>query len=676
MKSKMMGILLCMALLVSLLAGVAMPAPVAATDPTTSLTVTKYDTDGTTIIQQEELDLAELQALPVQGDNVTHYFSQGPTFIPANLWDPAEIENLKDKGAVKGTDVKDLCELVGGAASGDLIQIKASDGLFENFHYDDVYNPEPAQGKFVICWEKNGDTVPTFAEGLQLVFFAQTTNADGKYVFGNQDMHDYLPEDNWHYFNDGVTNYPSANGISIKWINEVNVFTAPPPPWELQLVGANTYVMSQNEFENGVACTSGDHGYTWTDGSDNVWKGLPLWLLCGWVDDNNQHGIGAFNDALARAGYTVRVSAVGDNTTCELSSDLVARNNDIIVANTMNDLPLPRTGDTPPYPLKLVGSELEESEMVVNIEKIELVNLPAIQTWQIALSGAISHNLTQAEFEDGVICFAAEHAKEYTDANGTWRGLPLWLLCGWVDDDIQHGPGAFNDALADRGYDIVVSSDNISYTFDSHDVARNDDIIVANTLDDSELPPDKYPLKIVGSDVSDNMSVSRIARIELTPPKIPAVVGDYSIKGSIKFYDWKCNKWIVVQSGTLHITEQNEHKIKGYFEPGVAIEGWPTLAPVNGYVGAFERSTKLKIRNTPRLSLVAEFGEYCKYTEEPSVTYVTYILNAKIKMDKKKETVKSMKCTINGWGEFGSAFDDGSPSIGQFEGKFTATPIP
>jgi hypothetical protein len=159
-------------------------------------------------------------------------------------------------------------------------------------------------------------------------------------------------------------------------------------------------------------------------------------------------------------------------------------------------------------------------------------------------------------------------------------------------------------------------------------------------------------------------------------PVIPGVEGTYPIKGSIKFFDWKCNKSsIVVKSGTLHITYQDEedmHKIEGYFEPGTPIEGWPELVPVKGYVGPFVRDAKLKIKNTPRLSLLLELGEYCKY---PDKKYVTYILNATIKMDKKTELVKSMKGTINGWGEWGPAFDDESPSLGQFEGKFTATPI-
>jgi hypothetical protein len=161
-------------------------------------------------------------------------------------------------------------------------------------------------------------------------------------------------------------------------------------------------------------------------------------------------------------------------------------------------------------------------------------------------------------------------------------------------------------------------------------------------------------------------------------PIIPGVEGTYPIKGSIKFFDWKCNKSsIVVKSGTLHITYQDEedmHKIKGYFEPGTPIEGWPKLVPVKGYVGPFVRDLKNdKIKNTPRLSLMLELGEYCKY---PNPTYVTYVINAAIKMDKKAELVKSMKCTINGWGEWGIPLSDESPSLGQFEGKFTATPMP
>jgi hypothetical protein len=175
-----------------------------------------------------------------------------------------------------------------------------------------------------------------------------------------------------------------------------------------------------------------------------------------------------------------------------------------------------------------------------------------------------------------------------------------------------------------------------------------------------------------GSDIWSATYATAQATTMAAPP-IPPVVGNYSIKGSIKFFDWKCNKWLVVQSGTLHITEQDGHKIKGYWEPGVVIDGWPVAVPVNGYVGGFTRDDKLKVKNKPRLSLVAKLGTYCEY---PSSTYATYIINGAIEWNNKTAKVKSIRCTINGWGEFSTAFNDASPSQGQFQGKFTATPIP
>lgn len=158
---------------------------------------------------------------------------------------------------------------------------------------------------------------------------------------------------------------------------------------------------------------------------------------------------------------------------------------------------------------------------------------------------------------------------------------------------------------------------------------------------------------------------------ELLPE--PYVKGDYSMKGSIKFYDWKGNKAAPVTSGTLHITDQNGRKIEGYWESSAEFGSSDNIT-VKGYVGPFVRDARDKIKNKPRLSLMAEFGEYCEY---PSTKYATYVLNASITVDKKTQKVKSIKGSINGWGEFGAEFTDvGGPSQGQFEGKFTATPVP
>ncbi len=163
------------------------------------------------------------------------------------------------------------------------------------------------------------------------------------------------------------------------------------------------------------------------------------------------------------------------------------------------------------------------------------------------------------------------------------------------------------------------------------------------------------------------------ARIsEGQPLDVPRVAGRYSTTCSIKLYDWRCNKYEPITGGTLYITYQMGHKVRGYWQPDVVPEGWPTLVPVSGYVGSFYRVDG-KVKNTPRISLLFEVGDYCRY---PSSPYVTYVLNAKVKWDRKLDTVKSIKGTIYGWGEWGDELEDNSPTMGQFEGKFTAVPAP
>ena len=204
---------------------------------TTSITVTKYASDETTIISQTTITYQTMQStLPMQGDGTTHYFMQGPSFDQNNLWDPSETVNLKDKGAVKGTDVKDLCNLVGGMSSSNDVQIKASDGFSKTFYYPNVYAPTTEQGKMVVCWYTmasengypSGAYVPTFLEGMQLVLLPQATNAAGQHVFGNQAMHDCFPQSQWYYYNG---QYPSSDNYAVKWISQINIY--PPAFWDL-----------------------------------------------------------------------------------------------------------------------------------------------------------------------------------------------------------------------------------------------------------------------------------------------------------------------------------------------------------------------------------------------------------------------------------------------------------
>jgi hypothetical protein len=195
----------------------------------------KYALDGSTVLNETTAGYDWLEKnLPVQGDGKTHYYHQGPVFSDDKelQWDANETTNYKDEGAVKGTDLRDLCDLVGGMALGDEVMVKAPDGYHVEFGYENVYNPQPRQGKIVVCWYNGEETKagerqgvgypPAYHTGMRLVFFADTsTNPEGKHVFGNSDMRAVMPPETIHLFEDL---YPSTSGYTVKWIDEIRVY--------------------------------------------------------------------------------------------------------------------------------------------------------------------------------------------------------------------------------------------------------------------------------------------------------------------------------------------------------------------------------------------------------------------------------------------------------------------
>jgi len=192
---------------------------------TTEVHVVKYASDNTTILNNTTVTYEWIEAnLPVQGDGVIHYYHQGPMFgekFESDPWDVNETTNLKDKGAVKGTDVGDLCDLVGGMSAGDEIKIRASDGFYKRFGYTNVYEPQSRQGPIVLCWYKDGDYIPDYEDGMQIVFFADDN------TFGNWDMHESLaPEYRYNY----SSSHPSTNGLSVKWISEIAIYSTMEAP--------------------------------------------------------------------------------------------------------------------------------------------------------------------------------------------------------------------------------------------------------------------------------------------------------------------------------------------------------------------------------------------------------------------------------------------------------------
>jgi len=203
---------------------------VQAAGPTTEVYVVKYAENGT-ILHETTVTYQWMEAnLPVYGDGVTHYYHQGAVF-EGDKWDPNETRSYKDKGAVKGTDIRDMCDLAGGMSPGDDVMIRASDGYHVEFGYTNVYEPQSRQGVMVLSWYNGEDTKvgesqgvgypPDYYTGMRLVFFSDnSTNLEKKHVFGVWDMHECLPEASQHFYE----LYPSTNGLSIKWVDELRIY--------------------------------------------------------------------------------------------------------------------------------------------------------------------------------------------------------------------------------------------------------------------------------------------------------------------------------------------------------------------------------------------------------------------------------------------------------------------
>lgn len=214
-----------------LLCGFVMPASAA---PTTEVTVSVIDENGDTL-SEKTLDYKWMEEnLPVYGDGVTHYYHQGPVFSDdkETRWDLNETANYKDRGAVKGTAVKDLCDLAGGMSSGDDLMISASDGYNVVFDFENVYEASERQGEIVLCWyngeeaakgERQGTGYPPdYYNGMRLIFFADnSTNEEGLHVFGNTDMRVSFSEERIHLF-DNL--YPSTGGYNVKWVDGITIF--------------------------------------------------------------------------------------------------------------------------------------------------------------------------------------------------------------------------------------------------------------------------------------------------------------------------------------------------------------------------------------------------------------------------------------------------------------------
>ncbi len=631
-KSMILAVLLCIVIISS-----AVPAMAA----TTEVNITKYASDDTTILNETRVNYTWMEAnLAVQGNGATEYSHQGPIF-EGDRWDPDETLNLKSKGLVKGTDVRDLCELVGGMSPSDEIKIIASDGFSERFGYENVYLPQSRQGPMVLCWYKDGDHVPDYGDGLQLAFFANDT------VFGNWDMHECMAPEYRYNYTDDDGGHPSSNGLSVKYIDTIEIYSEIEAVFDgavtltegnftltaydsevdyevkqLTPLGALDAAANASGFEynvtdkkfadKGILMLDDIREYCYNNVNDTVKWAWSCSINDHILDDWNYHDTEGLNvyelqdndvvyyfygnvklpdygaeDAIAVINITANagtgVDAIFDgavvleegnftwynkdgnshevaNFTPHGALEVAAHDGafdyngswkdskntaliDWIEEYEYNDSVTPKL--TWNYQLNGVyqdydsdttgvsnnpitdgdyiefyyGPDQETTENATAVVRITVNPEPG--DWNLTMTGSTTEVISKSEFEGGVSC---GHYANWTDPDTGefWEGIPLWLLVGWADDGTQHGPDAFNDALAAEGYSVkVIAGDGWSTSLDSADIAQNDGYIVANKLNGSALPEHTpsgkpcWPLHLKGINVTGGQQVGNIVEIEL-----------------------------------------------------------------------------------------------------------------------------------------------------------------
>ncbi len=153
----------------------------------------------------------------------------------------------------------------------------------------------------------------------------------------------------------------------------------------------------------------------------------------GWVDDRIPHGPNGFNDAASTAGYKVIVKA-GDGYAKEFNSQQIGKNDNFIVANTMNGAPLSTDGEHPPYPLRLVGNGATGGNSVGNIVEIQLtdfqtpVDAPKLHIVKYGSDGTTVINETTIDyhFMESTLPVIGDGITHYQYQGVTFDPADLW----------------------------------------------------------------------------------------------------------------------------------------------------------------------------------------------------------------------------------------------------------
>jgi DMSO/TMAO reductase YedYZ molybdopterin-dependent catalytic subunit len=276
------------------------------------------------------------------------------------------------------------------------------------------------------------------------------------HIYGQWDMHESLESQYWHYYWDAGVQYPSCAGLSAKYVGTLKIYSTPASDWTLELdgrqIGGVNFTVSRTYFEQALACQFGsNHSVNFTDSQGRNWGGMPLWFLCGFVDDADQHSNNAYNESKAIAGYRITVTG-SDGANYTFDSRDTIRSSNYIVANTLNGTPIPE-GDSS-WPLRLVGQNATGSKSVKKIASITLepslvdkIGVYQGGAWYLDMNGNGAWGPEDAAYGFG--------APGWTQVVGDWDGdgsseIGVYQGGAWYLD--MNGNGAWGPEDAAYGF--------------------------------------------------------------------------------------------------------------------------------------------------------------------------------------------------------------------------------
>jgi DMSO/TMAO reductase YedYZ molybdopterin-dependent catalytic subunit len=374
--------------------------------------------------EEETTDFAVLVTGKTSESELNLTDLQGMTYVEAVSSYQNRFLNYRGLGTYGGVHLRDIADLVGGMAPGDIMTIEGSDGYVQNLSYYQVY-PDAEylaiQGKSILSYKFNGTAAPDWEDGPMIAILAPDQ------AYSNADFNATCARD---------PEFLTSTSASSIWVRNVANITISEKydEWSIMLedLDGTEKVLTRTKFV-WLAFSFGDY---YVDPCQRNWSGVPVENVLGLVDDDDPS---TFNETLAAGDYMVNVSAT-DGHSRTLSIDHLTSDT-CILADRLNGTVLGEDY----APLRLVGLAIVGEESVSQIASITMESPEVEEEAVVTVIGKTStsevsmSDLEELEFIEGVT--------SYQNSYGNWRGLGTYggvllrdlanLVGGMVPGDVM-----------------------------------------------------------------------------------------------------------------------------------------------------------------------------------------------------------------------------------------------